>query len=174
MGAAVGRPGLCGRRRAEEPGLTARDCRTPHLRRKPQPVAYEGRAEAGAEYDGDSRDACVLRPLQAAACAYRIGVAPRACHKVLVVRGGMPRQLDCNQMLCADNNGFSLHAALRCAADDRQALEQLCRYTSPARHWPTNACNQHRRAGGAEAQDHTARRHYAIDDVAAGVHATAH
>jgi len=27
--------------------------------------------------------------------------------------------------LCADNNGFSLHAAVRCVADDRQALEQL-------------------------------------------------
>ncbi|NDH53127.1 MAG: hypothetical protein EBY24_14290, partial [Betaproteobacteria bacterium] len=34
---------------------------------------------------------------------------------------------------CADINGFSLHAAVRCAADDRQALEQLCRYiTRPA------------------------------------------
>ena len=29
--------------------------------------------------------------------------------------------------------GFSLHAAVRCAADDRKALEQLCRYiTRPA------------------------------------------
>lgn len=30
--------------------------------------------------------------------------------------------------LCADIDGFSLHAAVRCGADDRQALEQLCRY----------------------------------------------
>jgi hypothetical protein len=30
--------------------------------------------------------------------------------------------------LCADRNGSSLHADVRCAADDRQALEQLCRY----------------------------------------------
>ncbi|HEY8707903.1 MAG TPA: transposase [Burkholderiaceae bacterium] len=30
-------------------------------------------------------------------------------------------------------NGFSLHAAVRCDADDRKALEQLCRYiTRPA------------------------------------------
>ncbi len=37
------------------------------------------------------------------------------------------------QPLCADIDGFSLHAAVRCAADDRQALEQLCRYiTRPA------------------------------------------
>ncbi|MDP1899124.1 MAG: hypothetical protein Q8K96_01550, partial [Rubrivivax sp.] len=40
----------------------------------------------------------------------------------------MPRETDLKQTLCADNNGFSLHAAVRCAADDRQALEQLCRF----------------------------------------------
>ena len=35
--------------------------------------------------------------------------------------------------MCADIDGFSLHAAVRCAANDRQALEQLCRYiTRPA------------------------------------------
>jgi len=45
----------------------------------------------------------------------------------------MPRDADFNQHLCADIDGFSLHAAVRCAADDRQALEQLCRYiTRPA------------------------------------------
>ena len=69
--------------------------------------------------------------------------------------------------LCADINGFSLHAAVRCGADERQALEQLCRYiTRPpcrprrasgpaprqaqtvhrtvcvrARPWPTNGCS---------------------------------
>ena len=30
--------------------------------------------------------------------------------------------------LCANMQGFSRHAAVRCGADDRQALEQLCRY----------------------------------------------
>ena len=40
----------------------------------------------------------------------------------------MPRDADFKQTLRADSNGFSLHAAVRCAADDRQALEQLCRY----------------------------------------------
>ena len=45
----------------------------------------------------------------------------------------MPREKDFKQILCADIDGFSLHAAVRCAADDRQALEQLCRYiTRPA------------------------------------------
>jgi hypothetical protein len=52
---------------------------------------------------------------------------------VLTVQGAMPRQTEFKQTLCADINGFSLHAAVRCAADDRQALEQLCRYiTRPA------------------------------------------
>jgi hypothetical protein len=45
----------------------------------------------------------------------------------------MPREKGFKQMLCADIDGFSLHAAVRCGADDRQALEQLCRYiTRPA------------------------------------------
>ena len=42
----------------------------------------------------------------------------------------MPRQTGFKQDLCADIDGFSLHAAVRCGADDRQALEQLCRYTT--------------------------------------------
>jgi hypothetical protein len=37
------------------------------------------------------------------------------------------------QHLCADIDGLHLHAAVRCAADDRQALARLCRYiTRPA------------------------------------------
>ena len=75
----------------------------------------------------------MLRPLQAAACTYRIAFGPRAGLKVLTLQCAMPRDAVFKQTLCADNNGFSLHAAVRCAADDRQALEQLCRYiTRPA------------------------------------------
>jgi hypothetical protein len=52
---------------------------------------------------------------------------------VLTVQGAMPRDGDFKQPLCADIDGFSLHAAARCGAEDRQALEQLCRYiTRPA------------------------------------------
>ena len=40
----------------------------------------------------------------------------------------MPRDTDFKQNLCADMQGFSLQAAVRCDADDPQALEQLCRY----------------------------------------------
>ena len=86
-----------------------------------------------ADNDGDSDEARTLRPLQVAACTYRIAFGPRAGQKVLTVQGAMPRQTEFKQTLCADSNGFSLHAAVRCAADDRQALEQLCRYiTRPA------------------------------------------
>ena len=87
-----------------------------------------------ADNDGDSDEARVLRPLQAAACTYRIAFGPRAGQKVLTLQGAMPRQTDFKQTLCVDNNGFSLHAAVRCGADDRKALEQLCRtITRPAR-----------------------------------------
>ncbi len=86
-----------------------------------------------ADKDGDSDEARVLRPLQAAACTYRIAFGPRAGQKVLTVQGGRPRDADLKQHLCADIDGFSLHAAVRCGADDRQSLEQLCRYiTRPA------------------------------------------
>ena len=81
-----------------------------------------------ADNDGDSDEARALRPLQAAACTYRIAFGPRAGQKVLTVQGTMPRETGFKQNLCADFDGFSLHAAVRCAADDRQALEQLCRY----------------------------------------------
>ena len=86
-----------------------------------------------ADSDNDSDEARVLRPLQAAACTYRIAFGPRAGQKVLTLQGAMPREKDFKQTLCADIDGFSLHAAVRCGADDRQALEQLCRYiTRPA------------------------------------------
>ncbi len=76
-----------------------------------------------ADNDGGSDEARVLRPLQAAACTYRIAFGPRAGQKVLTVQGAMPRDKDFKQTLCADIDGFSLHAAVRCGADDRQALE---------------------------------------------------
>ena len=86
-----------------------------------------------ADHDADSDEARALRPLQAAACTYRIAFGPRAGQNVLTVQGAMPKESGFNQTLCADIDGFSLHAAVRCGADERQALEQLCRYiTRPA------------------------------------------
>ena len=80
-----------------------------------------------ADTDADSDEARALRPLPVAACTYRIAFGPRAGQKVLTVQGVMPRQTGFKQDLCADIDGFSLHAAVRCGAEDRQALEQLCR-----------------------------------------------
>ena len=70
-----------------------------------------------ADNDGDSDEARTLRPLQAAACTYRIAFGPRAGQKVLTLQGAMPRETELKQNLCADSNGFSLHAAVRCGAD---------------------------------------------------------
>ena len=86
-----------------------------------------------ADKDSDSDEARALRPLQAAACTCRIAFGPRAGQKLLTLQGAMPREADFKQDLCADMQGCSLHAAVRCAAADRKALEQLCRYiTRPA------------------------------------------
>jgi len=52
---------------------------------------------------------------------------PRAGQEVLTVQGVMPNHKHFTQA-CADSTGFSLHAAVRGKADDRQTLERLCRY----------------------------------------------
>lgn len=52
---------------------------------------------------------------------------------MLTLRGAMPLEITERQPLCADIDGFSLHAAVRVEAHDRKRLEQLCRYiTRPA------------------------------------------
>ncbi len=81
-----------------------------------------------ADLDGDGEQARTLRPLQAASITYRIAFGPRAGQKVLTLRGAMPRENRVRQPLCADIDGFSLHAAVRIQAHDRRRLEQLCRY----------------------------------------------
>jgi len=86
-----------------------------------------------AEPDADDEESRTLRPQQAAAVTYRIAFGPRAGQKVLTLRGAMPRETAARQPLCADIDGFSLHAAVRVEANDRKQLEQLCRYiTRPA------------------------------------------
>jgi len=86
---------------------------------------------SGPDADGD--EARPLRPLQAAACPYRIAFGPRAGQKVLALRGAVPREGTARQPMCADIDGLSLHVAVRVDASDRKRLEQLCRYiTRPA------------------------------------------
>jgi hypothetical protein len=64
-----------------------------------------------AEADADDEETRTLRPLQAAAIAYRIAFGPRAGQKVLTLRGAMPYESAPRQHRCADIDGFSLHAA---------------------------------------------------------------
>jgi hypothetical protein len=40
----------------------------------------------------------------------------------------MPREGTTRAPLCAEIDGFSLHAAVRCEAHERKRLERLCRY----------------------------------------------
>ena len=75
----------------------------------------------------------LLAPLQAASCTYRIAFGPRAGRKVLSLHDAPRRAAPNIQELCANAHGFSLHAGVRCAAEQRSDLEQLCRYiTRPA------------------------------------------
>jgi len=63
-----------------------------------------------ASADADGEEARTLLPLQAAAATYRIAFGPRAGQKVLTLRGAMQRESAMRQPLCADIDGFSLHA----------------------------------------------------------------
>ena len=87
----------------------------------------------------------VMAPLQAASSTWRIAMGPRAGRKVLTLVGCGERsdahRSRISSQLCANAHGFSLHAGVRCEADDRQGIEQLARYiTRPAAVYdrPTN------------------------------------
>ena len=82
------------------------------------------------EADADGEEARTLRPLQAAAVTYRIAFGSRAGQKVLTLRGAMPREVTARQALCAEVDGFSLHAAVRIEAHERKRLERLCRQSA--------------------------------------------
>ena len=89
--------------------------------------------EEGMSYLADTDADHALTPLQAASCSYRIALGPRAGQKVLSLQTVPSRAAPSSKALCANAHGFSLHAAVRCGADQRKALEHLCRYiTRPA------------------------------------------
>jgi len=74
-----------------------------------------------------------MAPLHSAACTYRIAFGPRAGQKVLSLQSVPRFDAQPPQHLCANAQGFSLHAEVRCAMNQRNKLEQLCRYiTRPA------------------------------------------
>ena len=67
-----------------------------------------------------------------------------------------PRETEVRQPLCADSDGFSLHAAVPVEAHVRRRLESLCRYiTQPA---PSDERVQLNGAGQVELKLKTQRR----------------
>ncbi len=89
--------------------------------------------EQGMSYLTDSDPEAALRPLQAAACTYRIALGPRAGQKVLSLHTVPSQTAPPTQQRCVSEQGFSLHAEVYCAAHQRHKLEHLCRYiTRPA------------------------------------------
>ena len=89
--------------------------------------------EQGMSYLDDSDPDRALGPLRAAACTYRIALGPRAGQKVLTLQTVPSQAAPPTQQRCVNAQGFSLHAEVCCAADQRKKLEHLCRYiTRPA------------------------------------------
>ena len=89
--------------------------------------------ERGVRYLAGLEADQALTPLQAASRTYRIALGPRAGQKVLSLQTIPAEANTPSPTLCANAHGFSLHAAVRCGADQRNELEQLCRYiTRPA------------------------------------------
>jgi hypothetical protein len=74
-----------------------------------------------------------MAPLQSAACPYRIALGPRTGQKVLTLQTVPGIEVPSPSQRCANEQGFSLHAEVRCAMNQRNKLERLCRYiTRPA------------------------------------------
>jgi hypothetical protein len=84
-----------------------------------------------------------LISLQVASRTYRIALEPRAGHKLLSLQSLSPPSEPASPARCAKAHGLSLHAATRCAADQRNELEQLCHYiTRPAIANARVSCNR--------------------------------
>jgi hypothetical protein len=84
--------------------------------------------EQGMTWLADTDAENPLASLQSASCTYCIVLGPRAGQKVLRLHTVAGREEKPRNVLCTDAYGFSLHAAVRCGADQRKQLERLCRY----------------------------------------------
>jgi hypothetical protein len=78
-------------------------------------------------YLTDTDPDTALGPLQSAACTYRIALGPRAGQKVLTLQT-VSTPAPSTPERCVNAQGFSLHAEVRCAINQRHQLEHLCRY----------------------------------------------
>ena len=86
--------------------------------------------ELGVSYLAEADSQCALTRLQAAACTYRIALGPPAGHKVLSLQTVPSRAADSQEPGCVSAHGFSLHAAMRCGADEAQAARTARRSDS--------------------------------------------
>jgi len=90
--------------------------------------------QQGMSYLADTDPDLALGPLWAAASTYRIALGPRAGQVVtLILQAVSTREPPLTPVRCVNEQGFSLHAEVCCAAHQRKKLEHLCRYiTRPA------------------------------------------
>ena len=89
--------------------------------------------EQGMTYLANPDPETAMTPLHAAACTYRIAFGPRAGQKVLTLQTLPSQAAQLSQPGCVSEQGFSLHAEVRLAINQRHKLEHLCRYiTRPA------------------------------------------
>jgi hypothetical protein len=84
--------------------------------------------EQGMVYLAETNSSTAMTPLQSAACTYHIAFGPRAGQKVLSLQSVPGVDAQQAQKRCVSEQGFSLHAEVRCAMNQRNKLEQLCRY----------------------------------------------
>ena len=90
------------------------------------PLGYLIEQEGMTFYMAETDDTdSAMTPLQLAACTYRIALGPRAGHKVLRLQTVLSFEAQDTPQHCINQQGFSLHAAVRCAMNQRNKLEQL-------------------------------------------------
>jgi hypothetical protein len=82
----------------------------------------------------DLEPADAIDNLAAASIRYRIALGPEAGRRTLTLKNpGLTRSDTVPKALTADQNGFSLNAAVACQPHERHRLEYLCRYITPVR-----------------------------------------
>ena len=89
--------------------------------------------EQGMSYLTDTDPEAALRPLQAAACTYRIALGPRGGQKVLSLQTVPSQTAPPTQQRCVSEQGFSLHAEVCCAAHQRHKPESRGQRRVPER-----------------------------------------
>ena len=75
-----------------------------------------------------------MSPLQSAACTYRIAFGPRAGQKVLSLQTVPSFEAQDTPQLCVNQQGFSLHAAVRCAMKSAPQTRAAVPLYHPPRH----------------------------------------